>query len=113
MHPGCVIGELGLLYNKDRTASIISSDFVSVIYLSRATFDKYVRSIFSEFLDRTIKIYSSLPYFQNVPFNALTVLAAKSQVFSVNSDIVFLKQGSENHYIYFISRGMFKAYFDF
>lgn len=103
---GQSFGELALLYNSVRAASIIALENTELIVLNRETFKKYIYSIQTSQLNHIVDFYEHLILFSTMDKNELIKLASKSLMKKYPSKTYLIKQNEEASCIFFIKRGL-------
>jgi len=80
LEPKALFGELSLLLQGRRTASVIAQQDCSLIVIPNAAFRKYMKTLFLEKLSVVVKLYRSLPFLEHLPTNVLLILASKTEL---------------------------------
>lgn len=106
LESGQSFGELALLYNSVRAASIITLEETELIVLNRETFKKYIHNIQTSHLNQIVGFYEHLLLFKNMDKNDLIKLASKSLMKKYRSKIYLIKQNEEASCIFFIKSGL-------
>jgi CRP-like cAMP-binding protein len=75
-----IIGELSLLFNGKRTATVKTREASYVIVVPKTTFAKYMKDPLLKKLSVTIKFLRSLNFFDELDPNVLLILASKTNV---------------------------------
>ena len=78
LESGQSFGELALIYNSVRAASIIALEKTELIVLNRETFKKYIHSMQTSHLNHIIGFYEHLLLFAKIDKHELIKLASKS-----------------------------------
>lgn len=106
LEAGQSFGELALLYNSVRAASIIALEKTELIVLNRETFKKYIHSMHTSHLNQIVQFYEHLILFSKMDKHELIKLASKSLIKKYPSRTYLIKQNEEASCIFFIKRGM-------
>jgi CRP-like cAMP-binding protein len=104
-----MFGELSLLFNGKRTATVKTMEASYVIIIPKATFVKYMKEPMLKNLSITIKFLKSLSFFDELDPNVLLILASKTILNILQKDTLITKQNKKSKYIYFISTGRVKV----
>lgn len=103
-----LFGELSMLFKGKRTASVITSEFCSMLVIPNATFRKYMKTLLLRKLSVTIQFYRSLAFMDNLPTNVILILASKTELQKFSKDTLICMQGSTSSAVYFIKYGRVK-----
>ncbi|CAD8098485.1 unnamed protein product [Paramecium sonneborni] len=112
---GDAFGEISLLYNSKRTATVISNERSDLIVLEKDAFQEYMKTIDNSnemktvALNRLLQFLESLPVFQMFNKDLLVQLCTKCQIQIYPSQQILLKQGVEPTQMYIIKSGRVKA----
>ena len=106
LEAGQSFGELALLYNSVRAASIIALESTELIVLNRETFKKYIHSMQTSQLNHIVDFYEHLILFSKMEKSELIKLASKSLMKKYPSKTYLIKQNEEASCIFFIKRGL-------
>lgn len=102
---GAVFGELSLIYNVPRTATIVASSQVSLWVLHRTVFQRTLRA---ESISRRREIYTALkmaPMFKSLADRQLSRLADVSEIESFGPGETIVKEGEIGQAMYIIKLG--------
>lgn len=108
---GQSFGELALLYNSVRSATIIALEPTELIVLNRSTFKKYIHNVQTYQLNQIINFYEHLIMFKDMKKNELISLSSKSIMKKYQSRIYLIKQNEEANCIFFIKSGLVQVIF--
>ncbi|CAD8181144.1 unnamed protein product [Paramecium octaurelia] len=112
---GDAFGEISLLYNSKRTATVIANERSDLIVLEKDAFQEYMKTIDNTnemktvALNRLLQFLESLPVFQMFNKDLLVQLCTKCQIQMYPSQQILLKQGVEPTHMYIIKSGRVKA----
>ena len=81
-----LFGELSMLFKGKRTASIITTDFCSLLVIPNAGFRKYMKTLLLRKLSVTVSFYRSLSFMENLPTNVILILASKTELQKFSKD---------------------------
>ena len=109
LRDGEIFGELALLYNIPRTASIISLTDTSLIKIDKNPFNKYLKNLFEGQLQDQIEFLQICPIFKNLKKDLIIKLGIRSVVKKFATGQVILKNDSKCDSIYVIRRGTVKV----
>lgn len=101
-------GEISLLFNGKRTATVKTLEASYVIVIPKHVFIKYVKQPMLKTLEVTIKFLKSFTFFDELDPNVLLILASKTITKVVQTDTLITKQGKRSKYLYFIAKGRIK-----
>ena len=119
LRPSSIFGEVGLLYNCKRTASVNSINYSIVARLGRANFD-FICSEFPELIDKLKSqfnqyndpwrnflknVLKAVPYFQNLPAYLLNEIAITLKEESVKEGKAIVREGDECQSVIFVTKG--------
>jgi len=105
LEAGQSFGELALLYNSVRAASIIALESSELIVLNRETFKKYIYTIQTSHLNVIVGFYEHLVLFEKMEKSEMIKLASKSLMKKYPSKTYLIKQNEEASCIFFIKSG--------
>lgn len=106
LEAGQSFGELALLYNSVRAASIIALEPTELIVLNRDTFKKYIHRMQTSQLNDIVNFYEHLIFFIKMDKSEMIKLASKSLMKQYSSKTSLIKQNEEASCIFFIKRGL-------
>jgi len=75
-----LFGELSLLFNGKRTATVSSLEACYVLLIRKEPFLKYMKASILKKLNRTISFFKSLAFMETVESNVLLILASKIEL---------------------------------
>ena len=103
--PGDAFGELALLYNAPRAATIVTKTACTLWQLDRNTFNHIVKDAAQNKRDRYEDFLSSVPILQSIDHYERSKIAdsIKEQTFAANAKI--LTEGDEGNDFYIIISG--------
>ena len=98
-------GEISLLFNGRRTATVQTMEACYVIIIPKQTFNKYMKEPMLKKLNITIQFLKSLNFFDELDPNVLLILASKTNLSVLQANSLIIRQDKKSKYIYFISKG--------
>lgn len=127
LQPGNYFGELALLYNTSRTATVRSVGYSTIGIIDKADFlqlaENFPDAIPS--MKRATKHYSDpwksfitsalrrVPYFKSLPDDAITLLMYTLHSKALDTDTMLFSEGSTADSLYIVAEGNLNIYFDF
>ncbi|CAH1119440.1 unnamed protein product [Phaedon cochleariae] len=109
MGPGKAFGELAILYNCTRTASIRAVDNVKVWILDRKVFQQIMMRTGLQRLQDNINFLKSVPLLQNLNNDVLAKIADVLEVEFYPAGVHIVRQGASGDTFYIISSGSVKV----
>lgn len=109
MGKGDAFGEISLLYNSKRTASIIAAEKSDIIILEKNIFQEYIKEMKTVHLNKMLLFLESLPVFSMFSQDLLVQISTKCMMKVYPSQTIILKQGTEPNQLYIIRSGRVKA----
>ena len=106
---GEIFGELALLYNIPRTASIIALTETSLIKIDKIPFNKYLKNLFEGQLQDQIEFLEICPLFHKLPKDLIIKLGIRAVIKKYATGQVILKNDSKCDSIFIIRRGTVKV----
>ena len=106
---GEIFGELALLYNIPRTASIIALTETSLIKIDKIPFNKYLKNLFEGQLQDQIEFLEICPLFHKLPKDLIIKLGIRAVIKKFVTGQVILKNDSKCDSIFIIRRGTVKV----
>lgn len=106
---GEIFGDLALLYNIPRTASIIALTDTSLIKIDKNPFNKYLKNLFEGQLQDQIEFLQICPLFHKLPKNLIIKLGIRAVIKKFATGQVILKNDSKCDSIFIIRRGTVKV----
>ena len=106
---GDIFGELALLYNIPRTASIIALTETSLIKIDKIPFNKYLKNLFEGQLQDQIEFLEICPLFHKLPKDLIIKLGIRAVIKKFVTGQVILKNDSKCDSIFIIRRGTVKV----
>lgn len=127
LHPGHYYGELALLYNTTRTATVRSVGYATVGELTKADFLDLVANFpeATEILNEQTMKYSdpwklfittalkNVPYFKSLPDDVITLLMYNLHSKSIDTEQMLFTEGSIAEHVYLVAEGSLNIYYDF
>jgi cAMP-dependent protein kinase regulator len=107
--PGDVFGELALLYNSPRAATIVALQPSRLWKLDRTTFNKIVRDVAAAQVERIRSFIMSVPMFTSLDLYEQTKLAEAMREVVYNAGDVILQQGESGDNMFWIEEGVAQA----
>ena len=106
---GEIFGELALLYNIPRTASIVALTETSLIKIDKIPFNKYLKNLFEGQLQDQIEFLQICPIFNKLPKDLIIKLGIRAVIKKYATGQVILKNDSKCDSIFIIRRGTVKV----
>ena len=106
---GEIFGELALLYNIPRTASIIALTDTALIKIDKMPFNKYLKNVFEGQLQDQIEFLQICPIFHKMPKELLIKLGIRSVIKKFATGQIILKNDTKSDSIFVIRRGTVKV----
>ena len=106
---GDIFGELALLYDIPRTATIISLTETSLIKIDKNPFNKYLKNLFEGQLEDQIEFLHICPIFNKLSKDLIIKLGIRSNIKKYATGQVILKNDSKCDSIFVIRRGTVKV----
>lgn len=103
--PGVSFGEIGVLYNSNRTASCIALNDVYVIAIDQEIFQKILGDYVRDMNDMRINFLSNLKIFQNWDRGSLGGLLTHIYLRSPKHSSYIYQKGDINQNIYIVVTG--------
>ncbi|EAS00959.2 cyclic nucleotide-binding domain protein (macronuclear) [Tetrahymena thermophila SB210] len=107
---GNAFGELALLNNKPRLATIVCHENCQFAILEKEDFTKILKDIEEKLLDQEISLLANLHIFQGWNKNLLKQLYLNSQKVKFNRGQVIFKEGDACDNVYIVNQGEFTTY---
>ena len=106
---GDIFGELALLYNIPRTATITSLTETSLIKIDKIPFNKYLKNLFEGQLEDQIEFLQICPIFNKLSKDLIIKLGIRANIKKFATGQVILKNDSKCDSIFVIRRGTVKV----
>ena len=106
---GEIFGELALLYNIPRTATIIALTETSLIKIDKIPFNKYLKNLFEGQLQDQIEFLQICPIFNKLPKDLIIKLGIRTNIKKYATGQIILKNDSKCDSIFVIRRGTVKV----
>ena len=106
---GQIFGELSLIYNIPRTASIIALTETSLIKIDKNSFNKYLKNLFEGQLEDQIEFLQICPIFNKLEKDLVIKLGIRSSIKKYATGQIILKNDSKCDSIFVIRRGTVKV----
>ncbi|KAL4438839.1 hypothetical protein ABPG74_016559 [Tetrahymena malaccensis] len=107
---GNAFGELALLNNKPRLATIVCHENCQFAILEKEDFTKILKDIEEKLLDKEISLLANLHIFQGWNKNLLKQLYLNSQKVKFNNGQIIFKEGDACDNVYIVNQGEFTTY---
>jgi CRP-like cAMP-binding protein len=108
LHAGASFGELALMNDKPRAATIKCSAYTICAVLKKNDFKNILGGISEKKLNLKIKYFQSLPFFTNWTKVALSKFSYYFELKYFKPKQVIYKEGDPLHFVYFVKEGEFK-----
>jgi cAMP-dependent protein kinase regulator len=102
-------GELALIYDSTRSATIMTHEKTELIVLDKDSFRKHIRTVQTSHISQIMDFYKDFPAFQNLQPNQIALYAGKSLLHKFPSNTVVIRQGEVPNDIFFIRSGRVKV----
>ncbi|KAI9577962.1 cGMP-dependent protein kinase, isozyme 1 isoform X1 [Glossina fuscipes] len=109
MGPGKAFGELAILYNCTRTASIRVLSNARVWVLDRRVFQQIMMRTGMQRIENSVNFLKSVPLLKNLSEELLTKIADVLEVEFYSSGTYIIRQGASGDTFFLISQGMVKV----
>jgi len=106
---GDFFGELALIYNIPRTATITALTETSLIRIDKHPFNRYLKHLFEGQLEDQIEFMQLCPIFNGMPKELLIKLGIRANIKKFATGQIILKNDSKCDSIYIIRRGTVKV----
>ena len=106
---GEIFGELALLYNIPRTASIIALTDTALIKVDKIPFNKYLKNLFEGQLQDQIEFLQICPLCHKLPKDLIIKLGIRAVIKKYATGQIILKNDSKCDSIFIIRRGTVKV----
>ena len=106
---GDFFGEISLIYNIPRTATITALTETSLIRIDKNPFNRYLKHLFEGQLEDQIEFMQLCPIFKDMPKDLLIKLGIRAKVKKFATGQIILKNDSKCDSIYLIRRGTVKV----
>ncbi|GMI13263.1 hypothetical protein TrLO_g11446 [Triparma laevis f. longispina] len=104
-HPGSSFGELALMYNAPRAATVRADEDSVVWSLNRQTFRTILANSSAQQSDRIIESLKKVEILQDVPYSQLASLAGAVQLITYAPGDKIVKKGERGNIFYMIKSG--------
>eukprot|EP00049_Salpingoeca_infusionum_P026666 m.27147 g.27147 ORF g.27147 m.27147 type:complete len:766 (+) comp8899_c0_seq2:213-2510(+) len=105
LRAGHVFGELALLYNCKRTATITAKTKVVVVAIDRMTFKQVVKSAMISEQDRLLTLFGQMPLLEGLAGEYLQELVQYARETGYEPGDVIVKEGQDGDLFYLITQG--------
>lgn len=109
LNDGDFFGEVALIYNIPRTATITALTETSLIRIDKHPFNRYLKHLFEGQLEDQIEFMQLCPIFNGMPKELLIKLGIRASVKKFATGQVILKNDDKSDSIYIIRRGTVKV----
>ncbi len=99
-------GELALLGDNTRTATVVASEFSVLLELQRPDYDATFRQADEEEIIEKVQNLTVCPLFNNMPLKKVLRIAYGSKIMTFSKDQTILTEGVKSAYIYFVISGL-------
>lgn len=113
LKPGVSIGEIGVLYNSNRTASCIALTDVYVIAIDQGIYQKILGDYVRDMNEMRIRVLSNLKLFQNWDRISLVGLLKHLYLRSPKHSSYIYRAGEVNQNIYIVAEGELEIVADY
>ena len=105
LHKGAAFGELALVNDKPRAASIVALETVQLLVLNKSDYTSVLEEARNAKLNRRVRFLRKLACFSGWPASTLEAVAGILQQRTFRHNTVILKQGGISESLYFIEAG--------
>ncbi|XP_014227685.2 uncharacterized protein LOC106652987 [Trichogramma pretiosum] len=106
LQPGDMIGEIALLHNIRRSATVISKTSVDLLLITRSLFREYLRDILMNQWDQLHDVLLNFNYFKGWSEKTMRECWIVSKVVNYDTNDILLGDGKGMvHYVYFVISG--------
>ncbi len=109
LNPGAYFGELSLIYNAPRTATVTSLDRCDLVVISRFAYEKIIRDYHIDQMDKMITYYMNFPLFEDLNKELIFTIVTRSRYLKLSTKETVIKQGDMPRLVYFIKSGKLKV----
>lgn len=102
LNPGAYFGELSLIYNAPRTATVTSCDRSDLLVISRYAYEKIIREFHIDQMDKMITFYMNFPLFEEMSKEIVFTIVTRSRYFKISTKDTVVRQGDMPKMVYFI-----------
>lgn len=85
LQPGAYFGELSLIYNAPRTATVTSCDRCDLIVITRQAYEKIIREYHIDQMDKMITFYMNFPLFEDLSKEVIFTLVTRSRYLKLST----------------------------
>ena len=82
---GSYFGELSLIYNAPRTATVTSCENAELIVISRFAYEKIIKDFHINNMDKMITFYMNFPLFETLSKDFIFTIVTRSRYIKVSS----------------------------
>lgn len=87
----CLFGEIALMFQSRRTATVRTQESCHVIQIEKDTFNRYIRGPLLKKLTGILQYYKTLSFFENVQMSTLLILASKTVVNKLQAQTLIIR----------------------
>ncbi|KAL4429897.1 hypothetical protein ABPG74_022920 [Tetrahymena malaccensis] len=106
---GAAFGEIALITNSKRTATIMANQPTELIILEKDVFQAFIKEKKTLHLQKLQSFLENMNLFTLLPENILLEITTKCQIKKYPSNTIIMRQGDDAAAIYFVRRGQVKA----
>ncbi|KAL4477153.1 hypothetical protein ABPG72_008887 [Tetrahymena utriculariae] len=108
LESGDAFGELGLLFNENRTATAVCLDTTNLLVLKKQIFEKYLSQSKNAKISIMVDFYTNLWQMREMQQKDILKLSTKTTLTQCSKNIIIIKQGEKPKGIFFVRNGIVK-----
>ncbi|KAL4506627.1 hypothetical protein ABPG72_000198 [Tetrahymena utriculariae] len=110
LEQGDTFGEIALIYDSQRTATVIANEKTYLVVLEKNIFQSYIKEIKNQHLSNQIDFLQQIDFFKNLKQSILIELTTKLQTRDYTSHEIIAHEGEQLSQIIFVKSGRVKVY---
>ncbi|KAL4461950.1 hypothetical protein ABPG74_000795 [Tetrahymena malaccensis] len=108
LESGDAFGELGLLFNENRTATAVCLDTTNLLVLKKNIFEKYLSQSKNAKISIMVDFYTNLWQMREMQQKDILKLSTKTTLTQCSKNTIIIKQGEKPKGIFFVRNGIVK-----